>query len=389
MGSTGLSSGHADHRATPVTDAGFDAQQIASAEVDANHQVSKEEQSRVESSSYTRERPVIRQATLICLAVTLLPLIIVAALLAKAQIDNSATFSQAQVNESEALKILNQARTVQLQDQAQVNIIQEKISAAEFGKAPGSGPVVEALQRELSNGENQLATAQGHFQAADNNYNSEQGSASRAENQLDSPLSRWIVYAGVAGAIIVGDTLFILYLNTDRQREIENKAIVRSIAESAAKLEAGVADVAELWLANERQLAGYHQLVLNYAATSRATTKFSLWFGFIFVAVLSACVIFTHSLAATVASSVIAAVGTVVTGFIARAILKNSETSSVEVMAFFSHPLETQRLLTARQIIDSMPEEAQAQAKLLLVRELLRANGSSRPPQKNPSGRDK
>jgi hypothetical protein len=228
-----------------------------------------------------------------------------------------------------------------------------------------------------------LAPAQARFQVANSDYSLAQSAVARAQAQAGNPTGRWIVYAGVAGALVVGDALFILYLYTDRQRDLENKAIVQGIAESSAQLNAEAADVGGLWMANQRQLAGYHQLVINYAAASRATTKFSLWFGFAFVALLGVVVIFTHSLAVTVASSVIATVGATLTGFVARAILRNSEASSREVLEFFSHPLETQRLLTARLLIESMPEDSQGPAKLILIQELMRARESGQ-----PSGKD-
>jgi hypothetical protein len=256
----------------------------------------------------------------------------------------------------------------------------------------GGGPLAKQYQAQIDNYETQLATYNTHLQAylknvaaaqarvqnAAQGYNQAQNATLSAENELGNPVSRWIIYAGVVGTVLVGDTLFILYLHGDRERDFENRAIVQSIAKSTAELEVRTTDLTDLWLANEKQLAGYHQLVLNYAATSRATTKFSLWFGFVFVAVISVCVLFAHSLATTVASSVIATVGTAVTGYVARTVLRNSETSSAEVIEFFSHPIETQRLLTARQLIETMPDDVQGEAKLLLIKELVRARNGSR-----------
>jgi hypothetical protein len=328
-----------------------------------------------ESRSRTSERRVIRRATFICLGVTLLPLIVVAALLAKGQLDNSGVVSQAQTHERQALTELNQARLAEAQAQALVNIDQNKLASTE---SKGVGPLFRDIENDLANKQQQLARSEALLQNASQNYNVATEATARAEIQLGNPLSRWIIYAGVAGALAVGDTLVILYLHTDRERDQENRAIVQTIAESTAKLEAESTDVTGLWLANEKQLAGYHQLILNYAATSRATTKFSLWFGFVFVSFISVCVLFTHSLATTVASSVIATVGAAVTGYIARTVLRNSETSSSEVIEFFSHPIETQRLLTARQLIDTMPEEAQDQAKLLLIKELMRVRSAEK-----------
>jgi hypothetical protein len=94
-------------------------------------------------------------------------------------------------------------------------------------------------------------------------YDVAETAAAQAENQLGNQLSHWIIFAGVVGAIAVGDTLFILYVHADRERDLGTGPSCRASPSRPRSSKRG-------------QLAGYHQLVLNYAATSRATTKFSL-----------------------------------------------------------------------------------------------------------------
>jgi hypothetical protein len=65
---------------------------------------------------------------------------------------------------------------------------------------------VISLQNELNNEEQQLAKSEPPYQTASQNYNLAQDAPARAEGQLGNPFSRWIIYAGVAGALVVGDT---------------------------------------------------------------------------------------------------------------------------------------------------------------------------------------
>ena len=268
-----------------------------------------------------RERPSAKRVILLCLGLTVIPMIITAALLARDQLDNSGALAQTESTQSVALQGLNRTQTTQAYDTARVSTIENQLRAELYGggQAPagtGAGPIAKSLQTQLTAGEQELAGAEAQYQIALHKYNLALAATAAIKAGQGNSLGRWIVYSGVAGAVAVGDTLFVLYVSSDRQRDIENRAIVRDIAESAAQLDAASTDPAVLWIANERRLAGYHQLVLNYAASSRATAKFALWFGFLFVTAVSICALFAHTLASTVASSVIATVGAAVTGFV-------------------------------------------------------------------------
>jgi hypothetical protein len=52
-------------------------------------------------------------------------------------------------------------------------------------------------------------------------------------------------------------------------------------------------------------------------------------------------------------------------------------------VAFFSHPLATQRFLIAQQIASTMSGDDQEQARLLILRELLNSEDA----QKNPAAK--
>lgn len=80
--------------------------------------------------------------------------------------------------------------------------------------------------------------------------------------------------------------------------------------------------------------------------------------------------VFVHSIHAAVAASVIGASGTALTGFIANAVLRNSDTSACEVLALFSHPLDGARVLTAERIFDKLQPQTHDEARLLVIRSL-------------------
>lgn len=324
-----------------------------------------------------RERRRARRVILLCLGLTVIPMIITAALLARDQLDNSGPLAQAESAQGAALQDLNRTQAAQAYDAARVSTTENQLNAELYGgsQAPagaGSGPIAKSLQTQLSADEQELVGAETQYQIALHKYNLALAATAAIKASQDNWLGRWIVYSGVAGAVAIGDVLFVLYVSSDRQRDIENRAIVRDIAESTAQLDAASPDPAVLWIANERRLAGYHQLVLNYASSSRAAAKFTLLFGFLFVIAVSICALFAHTLASTVASSVVATVAAAVTGFVSQAVLRNAENSSKEVLSFFSHPLEAQRFLTAQQIAATMSGETQQEAKLLIIRELVR-----------------
>jgi hypothetical protein len=332
----------------------------------------RRQESRAESWSRSPERQTARLACLLCLGLTLLPLVIAAGLLAKGQLDNSSAVTQAEAAQTQALQNWQGTEREQTASRARVASDEEQLILASRGLR--TGIPVKQLQETLQSDQGQLQKTTTNSQVAQNKYDNAQAATETARSRQGSPLGQWIIYVGALGALAIGDVLFMVYVYGDKRREFENRLIVQSLAESRSQL----TDLTTQWNANEEQLNGYHQLVYNYAKSSRATTKFTLLSGFAFVLVLSIFALTSHSLASTVASSVIATAGAVVTGFIARAVLRNAENSSSEVIAFFSHPLETQRILTAQRIVDTMSDEPQQQAKLLMVAELVQAKSPER-----------
>jgi hypothetical protein len=249
------------------------------------------------------------------------------------------------------------------------------------------GIPLERLQANLASDHAGLQQATVAYQKTAPLYDQAITAAATARNHQGNPLSHWIVYVGVAGAVVIGDALIILYVYNDKRRNFENRVIVENLAQSRSRLDTRSMNLADLWIANEEQLEGYHRLVLNYAASTRVTTQLSLLAGFLFLIVICAFALSSHSLVSAVASSVVATAGAVVTGFIARAVLRNAETSSSEVNAFFTHPLETQRILTAQRIADTMSDEAKQEAKLLMVKALVKTERVNRSQPKVQPGK--
>ena len=282
----------------------------------------RREESQTESWSRSRERQTARLACLLCLGLTLLPLILAAGLVAKGQLDSSSAVTQAKAVQMQSFQ--NWLEIEREQAVSRDRVVSDENQFILASKGLRTGISVEQLQQTLQSDQKQLQVATAKSQLAQNKYNTAQAATATARSRQGNPLGQWIIYIGAVGALAIGDALFMVYVYGDKRREFENRLIVQSFAESKSQL----TDLTTQWNANEEQLNGYHRLVLNYAKSSRATTKFTLLSGFAFVLILSIFALTSHRLASTVASSVIATAGAVVTGFIARAVLRNAENSS-------------------------------------------------------------
>jgi hypothetical protein len=191
----------------------------------------------------------------------------------------------------------------------------------------------------------------------------------------------WIAYVGIIAALIIASGSYLSYFNLERNRDFQNSQLIKKIVDEAPVDEF---DLKTLWSANKSQIAAYHQIVQNYAQSTRQRTQLTLTAGFIFIILISVLALTRSTTASAISSSVIASAGAIVTGYIARATLKNSDTSARELSAFFTHPIDVERALAAERLIDSMPEGDRTAAKLIVVNYL--AGGTiSRQPSISPS----
>ncbi|MEZ0074700.1 hypothetical protein [Planotetraspora sp. GP83] len=201
--------------------------------------------------------------------------------------------------------------------------------------------------------------------------------------KVEETASQWFLYLGPMTAALIALGLTLGYLYSEKRRAFNNRTIIQSLTESPSRAENPL-DLKSLWVNNRERLQLYHQLVLNYAASTRQTTLVTLLAGFTFLLTAGAVATFVNTVASAVVISVVSTVGAAVTGFVARAVLKNADTSSREVLAFFAHPLEVERMLTAERVIEDMPEQARPDARLLIVEALTRNSlGVNRSPEES------
>ncbi|MDT7764499.1 MAG: hypothetical protein QOC63_3919 [Mycobacterium sp.] len=130
-----------------------------------------------------------------------------------------------------------------------------------------------------------------------------------------------------------------------------------------------------LWEDNKSQIERYHRIVLNYATSARVYTLVSLGVGFVFILIISVVAITAHGDSA-IPASVVTAAAAALTGFVARAALRNSEASSQELRAFFAHPLDVERALAAERLVNEMPDVEQGEARLIIIRYLASSRDS-------------
>ena len=177
------------------------------------------------------------------------------------------------------------------------------------------------------------------------------------------------------------------YVRIEQRRQFDNNQIVDDLTEDPLDDSPHPIDCGGPTGATCAATTGWCRI---YAASSRQLTLFTLIAGFTFLlAVGAATVLLPKSTALAITASVIAAAGGAVTAFIGNAVLRNSEASSREVLAFFSHPLEVERLLSAERIVDGMSDASKDTAKPIIVNALSRsASAAAASGEPDPANRD-
>jgi hypothetical protein len=345
------------------------------AEEVSNSDARTEIHSQSDTWRYSPERTAARKVTIVVVLVILVPSIIVAALLAKRQRDNVKAVNLAGFVTTEAYRELGSTEEAERTARADLVSAQSKLEAAESSVLSRPGSVEEA-KKQADYAREQVSASAARVERAHVEWQDARRRELAVARGAAGMLGTWLVYSGVVAAAILAATLLLMYFRGEKRREFENRRILKYLEEAKPSvIEENPDDpmsLEMLWEANRDQLQHYHRLILNYATSTRQTTQVALLAGFSFLMVVGLFALIARSLASAVASSVVASAGAVVTGFIANAILRNADTSSREVLAFFSHPLEVERVLTAERVIRSMPQPAQDAAKLRIVEGLTR-----------------
>lgn len=178
----------------------------------------------------------------------------------------------------------------------------------------------------------------------------------------------WILAAYVGLLITLLAATFQL---TEKRRQFLTEYSLNQLAEENAEQDS--VELAALWKANKNQLGHYHQIVMNYAESTKRSTAWYLLAGFLLVAAMGLMTIFATTAETAIASTVIAAAAAGLTGFVAKAVLRNASTASSELQMFFNHPLEVERALAAERLVNAFEiEERRDEARLLIIQSLTR-----------------
>lgn len=192
-------------------------------------------------------------------------------------------------------------------------------------------------------------------------------------------LQRWILISAIAAvAILFAVALasgILYYLGQEARRRFENELL----ADEATATDVDTLDLPSLWTDNRDRLGKYHQIVLNFAQSTRQATLLTISIGFFFIVVISIISVTSEGTASAISSSVIGASGAILTGFIGQAVLKNAATSSRELTSFFSHPIGVERALNAERIIAKIEDPQKRAAGELMLVEYLTSNKISAP----------
>ncbi|GAA0928013.1 hypothetical protein [Virgisporangium aurantiacum] len=286
---------------------------------------------------------------------------------------------------------LDQASDESDEENAAVLVVRNRIEKAQSllessEKYPGLYGGVEtrkAAAQEIDAARAELPAALSRASQANDRYRAAQREQATARDRNDEMWLVWLLYLGAVGLVAGVVHAVNRHISGERRRDFENRQLVNEIESAGADDDLSL-EFPDLWRQNKVQLRLYHQLVLNYATSARRTTQISLISGFVFLLAVGVVATFASDVPSAISSSVVVAAGTVVTGFIANAVLRNADSSSREVTSFFAHPLEVERMLAAERIIATMPEAARPAAQTLIVNALTRAVEVRAPVAENP-----
>jgi Ca2+/Na+ antiporter len=319
------------------------------------------------------EHRSVQRMRLVLAALVLIPSLVTIALLLQKNVEYERAVKAAAAVDDQAYDALRDtqrdaaATTAQLDDtERQLEDAQASVSVHE---------PVDALKSKVSRLQTQATSTDARLHQREADYATSHRAAITAQNHVDNMEGVWILAGGIILASAVGIWLFYRYSRAEKIRAYENRAILDELDGGQLAEAVSAADPLKfetLWRQNREQLTSYHKLILNYASSTRQTTILTLLVGFAFLLVVGVAALFADNVASAIASSVVAAAGATVTGFIGNAVLKNADTSSREVRAFFLHPLEVERALAAERLINEMPTDAQGPAKLLVINALTR-----------------
>lgn len=178
----------------------------------------------------------------------------------------------------------------------------------------------------------------------------------------------WIIVAYFTIMITMAATV---YQMTEKRRQFQVEYSLNQLAEENADQDSIA--LGALWKANKNQLGHYHKIVMNYAESTKRSTRWYLIVGFLFVVVTGAMSLFATRTDTAIASTVVAAAAAALTGFVANAVLRNASTASSELQMFFNHPLEVERALAAERLVGEFETpERRDEARLLIIQSLTR-----------------
>jgi hypothetical protein len=319
------------------------------------------------------ERRELRRIGYVCLGVVLLPSLIALGVLIYKQSSYSGAVSA-------ATSIANQARTSLGGKQSVENASRNQLASdlADLKVSQEFGEPIGSAQTAVQSDQNDLKAAVAATKMAQDRLDATEQTVADVKKSYN-PTGVWLSYSIFVIVLISATALVYQYFRSEKRRSYESKQIIEDLR-NKEETDEDPLDFMVLWRNNRDQLTEYHKLVLNYASSTRQTTILTLLAGFSFLLIVGVIALFAHSVSSSIAASVVAAAGATVTGFIGNAVLHNADTSSREVLAFFAHPLDVERVLAAERLIGAMPESSQEAAKLLVVQALTRTSVTDNSP---------
>jgi uncharacterized membrane protein (DUF485 family) len=236
-----------------------------------------------------------------------------------------------------------------------------------------SAASIDAAQAAIEDAGNAQRAAESAFDAARSDWMNSRITETRTARALNEVYTYAFIALGILIAIVVTGITAYRWFQDNRRFSFESRLALEAVRDADREAARGTDPLAldTMWANNRQRLEAYHGLVTAYAASTRATTRVALAVGLVFVILAGLAAAVAPTIASSVTTGAVGIIGAGLTAYIATAVLRNSESSSREVLAFFSHPLELERVLSAERIADQLAEAEQATARLLIIKALV------------------
>jgi hypothetical protein len=199
-----------------------------------------------------------------------------------------------------------------------------------------------------------------------------------AEYSEDTTLLVGVFGFGIGAYFGLLGTFF--YRNQQRRAWYDRVVVLRA-KRDLDEVEKAVADADDLtlnslWTVNQKRLEYYHRIATSQSEMSFTYGLLAAAVGLLVTVIAVVVSAFAHNAAGSAAAGVVGLAGSGVSAYLGATFMRLQETTTKQLRAYFSQPLELSRYLVPERLLTSLDSANKEEAVLHLIRSI--AAGDSR-----------